>query len=346
MSGVNFKFKPYNPNNFWSTFGLPTTAPAKSIFGNTSSGTSKNGIMSFFGKPSSSGVIQDSKSKFDISSIFKGDTKTLATTQFTWGKVFAYLLAIIIVLFAILIFVHFFITPVFKFKPGGSGLIRVPGFDDGKLFWKDDSTLIPNKNTTISDMNCNYSLIMDIFIENPLQFSTRPRVLFDRGGMKKAQPSNEDTLMSIYTNYNLVVALEPNVNDLIVSTLNTTNNMESIIIPNVPVQEPFRLGIVLMSKMMEVYINGELMKTHTFNIDLKDSVGDISGPSGPDTNVFKVRNLKIWPRPLTTGEIRESTPEMTSLKGFNAGVMSSSSSSCLLDRAKQLAVDSVPDNTL
>ena len=50
-------------------------------------------------------------------------------------RILSYLLAIVIVILVILLFINFFITPIFKLTPGGPGIIRVPGFDDGVLFW-------------------------------------------------------------------------------------------------------------------------------------------------------------------------------------------------------------------
>lgn len=306
MAEPSFNFKPYKATNFFSAFNLPTTSATKSLFGNT---TSKNGIFSTIGSPSG------------ISSFFNTSSNDIGVKS-VWGRVVAYLLAILIIVFAILLFVHFFITPVFQLKPGGSGIIPVPGFDDGKLYWnKGDSVTILNKNTQISDITCNYSLTMDIFIENPLQFSKQPRILFDRGALRKGVPT-DDTILGMYEYYNLAVALLPDVNDLLISTQNKDNNMENILIPNVPVQEPFRLGIVLMTNAMEVYINGHLMKTRTFVNEPKHSIGDINGPTGINTNTVKVRNLKIWPRVITTSEIRNVNPSLASLKEFNASSMS------------------------
>jgi hypothetical protein len=231
----------------------------------------------------------------------------------------AYLFSIIVVLFIILLFVHYFIAPVFSLHPGAPGIIPVPGWDDGVLFWnKGDTALIKNDSLPISNMYFGYSMIMDLFVENPFQFSKNYRVIFSRGGERLKAPSG-DTLLGTLTGYNLAVSLLPDTNDMIVSILNSKNNMENVIISNVPVQQSFRLGIVVMEHALEVYINGELAKTRTFSAMPLDTKGDIQQASGIETNVAKIKNLKIWPRILTTSEIRYAKPALSTSSDFGGG---------------------------
>ena len=254
-----------------------------------------------------------------------GSTITDAITiKSNIGRIIAYGLSIIIIILVILLFVHFFITPIFKFNPGGPGIISVPGYDDGKLFWI-TTTTGPILNTALPIVNqiYSYTINLDVFVENPLQFSTKPRIFFSRGATKQATPSG-DTLLGILTNYNLVAALLPDTNDLIVSVLNNNNNMENIIVPNIPIQEPFRLTMVVMEQALEVYINGKMIRTRKFLAPPKDVKGNIDAASGIESNVIKVHNLKIWPRILTVSEIRESTPNLSSPKDFGAGPMAAS----------------------
>lgn len=240
-------------------------------------------------------------------------------------RIASYVGTIVLVLLVILIFVHYFITPIFKFNAGAPGKILVPGFDDGILFWnKETPGQIPNKMLPIYGMSFNYTMILDMFIQNPLQFSTSPRVLFRRGGNVKDTPSG-DTLLGVLDNYNVAVALLPDTNDMIVSVLNKDNNMENVIIPNAPVQEPFRLGLVVMERALEVYLNGQLVKTRTFNSPPKNVLGDIYPSPGTEANIAKLRNLKIWTRMLTVPEIRYATPSLSSAKDMGAGPMPSSS---------------------
>ena len=271
-----------------------------------------------------------------VTGIGTGTVTTGVTTRNTTeilkgsiGRILAYVLSIIIILLVILLFVHFFITPIFKFFPGGPGIISIPGYDDGQLLWTTATTgPISNKDLSIASLIYGYTINLDVFVENPLQFSTKPRIFFSRGASKQETPSG-DTLLGLLSNYNLVAALLPDTNDLIISVLNKNNNMENIIVPNIPIQEPFRLSMVVMEQALEVYINGKLLKTRKFLATPKDVKGDINSTSGIESNVIKVHNLKVWPRILTVSEVRESTPSLSSAKDFGASPMPSSSSNCV-----------------
>lgn len=265
-------------------------------------------------------------------------------------RIIAYFLAIVIIIFVILLFIHFFIKPIFRLRPGTPGIIPVPGFDDGKLYWSTTSPgQILNKDLPISNQVYNYSLNIDVFVQNPLQFSKMPRLIFSRGAILKEHPEG-DTLLGILNQYNLAVALLPDTNDLLVSVLNKDNNMENIIVPNIPVQQPFRLGIIIMEQALEVYISGHLIKTRTFYSPPMDVKGDIYPASGIEANIALLRNLKIWPRILTTNEIRYATPSLSSLQNFGASPIPSSTSNAstsinsvknAMERYDKLSVNSI-----
>jgi len=241
-------------------------------------------------------------------------------------QIISYALAILIVVFIILLLVHFFIRPIFQLRPGGPGIIPVPGGDDGVLFWDKGSSLqIPNASLPIQGLNMNYSVNLDLFIQNPFQFSHHVRVIFSRGATKRQTPSG-DTMLGVLDNYNLAVGLLPDTSDLMVSVLNKDNNMENVIIPNIPVQEPFRLTMIVLEHALEVYINGHLVKTRTFDAVPKSVLGDIFPAAGEEISIAKMRNLKIWSRILTTGEVRDATPALANAKAFGATAIPSSTS--------------------
>ena len=278
----------------------------------------------FGGQPSAIGTSTPSWSPFSGStgSSYSGASSSL-------GQIGTYIPAVLIILLVIVLFVHFFITPIFRFHAGDvKGIITIPGFDDGVLFWTNSNIgQIKSTDLPIQNMTFGYSMILDLFIENPMQFSRYPRIIFTRGATIREKPTS-DTLLGVLENYNLAIALLPDTTDMIVSVLNKSNHMENVVIPNVPVQEPFRLGVVVMEHALEVYLNGYLMKTRRFQDALKDVKGDIFPSSGIQANLVKLRTLKIWPRVISTGEMRESQPALTSSKSFGASPMPSSSTSC------------------
>lgn len=270
------------------------------------------------------------KGVFGSSSIISSPTYvTSSSSSFqSVGQIASYVFSILIILLIISLFVHFFITPIYRFHPGAPGIISIPGFDDGKLFWNNSNVgQILSADLPIRNMVTGYSFILDVFIENPLQFSKHPRIIFSRGATLRETPTS-NTLLGIFENYNIAVALLPDTNDMIVSVLNKDNNMENVILPNVPVQEPFRLGVILMDRALEVYMNGYLMKTRTFHSAPKDVKGDIFPASGIEANMAKLRTLKIWPRLLTSAEMRDTQPSITKASDFGAGPIPATSTSC------------------
>jgi hypothetical protein len=193
-------------------------------------------------------------------------------------------------------------------------------------------------------MDYGYSFIIDLFIENPhVHFSKHPRILFRRGGTLHPSPTG-DTLLGLVDNYNVIAALLPDTNDLMISVLNSNNNTENAIISNVPVQESFRVGVVIMDYAMEVYVNGHLMKTRAYSSVPKSVKGDIYPISGTESSLAKMRNLKIWSRPLTSSEIRYANPAMSTEKDFGSGQMATTSSCS--DGATDSIMDSVNDTVL
>jgi hypothetical protein len=259
------------------------------------------------------------------------------STPSSIGTILAYIIGIIIIAIIIILLIHHYITPVYNLHPGAPGIITIPGFDDGILFWNGGSGKYPgvsdikNEDLPIKNMYYDYSLNVDMFIQNPLQFSNNPRILLSRGLVRSATPSG-DAITGIADNYNLIVALHPNTTDMIVSMLSSINQAQNIIIENILVQEPFRLGIIVMQNALEVYINGNLMQTTSFKNSLKDVKGDIAPAAGIESNIAKMQNLKIWNRVLSSSEMRHATPALPSVASFGAGAIPSSTS-CLTSQS-------------
>lgn len=333
----NLDFRRGNPYNWFDS----TNSYKPSWFGSTSSSK-----PSWFGSTSSPKPRWLSSPSYntDKPSWSSSRTSDMGSSGSMLGRILVYLVALVIIIFVILVFIDRFFTPIFKSRPGDPGIIPVPWSDDGVLYWNKGTTgQILNKDLPISNLSSNYSLILDIFIQNPLQFSKYPRVLFSRGATFRNTPIG-DTLLGVMNNYNFAMALLPDTNDLICSVLNKDDNMEISLISNVPVQQPFRVGIIIMEMAMEVYLNGKLVNTRVFLNTPKNVVGDIYPASGIEINIAKMRNLKIWSKVITASNIRAALPPISVSSDFVAAPMTTSSTCGLPDMPSLSSLSSsLPD---
>lgn len=301
-------------------------------FVNTIKGATKSSNSGFF-----SGSSNSPSSSSWLSSM---STSNSNSTISSVGQVATYVLAVLVIMLFILIIVHFFITPIFQLRPGGPGVIPVPGGDDGRIFWnKGNNPQILDNQLPINGKSWGYSLILDTFIQNPLQFSNQYRILFSRGAVRKTTtPTGSDTFLGMLDDYNLVVALKPDTNDLVVSVLSgssTTKNEENVVISNVPVQKSFRLGIVVMENALEVYLNGHLVKTRKYDYNIQSVTGPIDSASPQESTIALFPLLKVWNRILTTSEMRYAKPDLNEIAPLGALSMPSSSS-CFFDAASNV----------
>lgn len=227
-----------------------------------------------------------------------------------WKSWLGYFLAIAITILVILLFVHFLITPIFNLHAGGPGYITIPGFDDGKLYWTDTTFDIQNNNLPIVSTSSNFSFICDLLIKEPTSFSNKPRIIFARSNSTINTSGSGNILTNYLSNYNFLVALSADTNDIILSILDSNNNIKSITISNPPTRKLFRIGCVLTDRSLEVYINGKLLKVIALINPPKVVNENIKAPSSDISTIVTITNLKIWNRILTPTEIREATPRL------------------------------------
>lgn len=254
---------------------------------------------------------------------------TFSQTTSGKGQYIGYFVSILVILFAMLTFIHYFITPIWQLNPGGSGVIPVPGFSDSKVFWKNvrDEQPINDASQGFGTVSANWSMSIDTFISDPFSHDTKARIIFARCPDNVIHPSSSVLTKDSVDTYNLVMAMVPSTNDLVVSTLNTNDNSEDIIIPNVPVQKPFRIGVVLFDSMMEVYVNGMLYKTRQFSAPTKQVFGYFRPvPSNNIGGTIKIKNLIVWNRTVSPPEMRYAKPSLANADEFDPSSMPSESS--------------------
>jgi hypothetical protein len=242
-----------------------------------------------------------------------------------WKAIVGYLLSVSVILLMILLLVHYFVRPIFQLSPGGPGFIPVPGLNDSELFWKPGVVASPIKDiqTNLAGKVTNWTFTLDITILNPLTFSNKNRPIFMRGSTLEPEPGMKGKSLDVLNLTNITVALKPDTTDLVIILMNSHNNEEPIVIPNVPVQTPFRLGVVIMDMAMEAYINGRLIKTRTLDASPRQSTGDFIPPQGTMTDLARVNNLQLWNRVLSPSEIRYSKPALETAKSTDINLIPS-----------------------
>jgi hypothetical protein len=107
------------------------------------------------------------------------------------------------------------------------------------------------------------------------------------------------------------VFLDPLTNDLLVfvDTVNGSQSFrESLRVPDLPLKTPFRLGIVVSNRTLDVYINCRLEDTKLLQGTPKPVEMTVYGEAGSNPAPLQLQNVYLWSNAITTAD-------MTSLCG-------------------------------
>ena len=227
------------------------------------------------------------------------------------------------VVFLILLVVHYTITPIFKFSFGDKGLIPLGNTNDGQLVWAAGPVASDLSANFIRILPNSFTVQMDVYVESERTVSKFDRVLFYRS-MRPVVPIMGDTLMKQYPGSNLIVRLLADTNDLVVSAVTEqdpsnpeTATLESTpTILNVPIRKPFRITIVLLPQVLEVYLNGRLFGTKTFRYTLKATPSYFFGPPDMFRTSVRIMNVQYWNRGLNSREVRAAGPALPDVSLF------------------------------
>lgn len=233
------------------------------------------------------------------------------------------------IIFVILVVIHYGITPVFTFGDANGGSIPLANTSDGQLVW--------TKGPVASDLSANVTRILpygftiqqDMFIQKESMISNQSRVFLYRANQPVVPDfSKRENLIETYPESNLIMFLSSNTNDLIVEAITQKSSQEVYVeaaptVLNIPVGEVFRLTVVFLPSLLEVYINGKLHSSKVLQFSPKNTTANFYGPPEAFSQTVKVMNFKYWDRPLSPAEIRKSTPTPPDRSLFNPDQMSS-----------------------
>lgn len=246
----------------------------------------------------------------------------------SWGSFFFSAGISLLFLLMILLIVHYAITPIFSFRAGDGGLIPLANTSDGQLAWTKAPPLADASANIMKVLPYGFTVQQDVYMDNEAALSNRKRIFFYRSmSPVVVDTSQPEDLLESYPSSNLFMYLSPNTNDLIVTAVTKNPKSNAFVFEstptllNVPIKEVIRITVVLLPQMMEVYLNGKLHGTKTFQFPLVSS--DAYFFSTPDAfrNSVRVMNLQYWDRPLSSVEIKNAGPPLTDKKLYNPDEM-------------------------
>ena len=162
----------------------------------------------------------------------------------------------------------------------------------------------------------SYSILMECKLLDSRSNNSQPvhRHIFHRGSDEYSSNPSASTNAeggNLPRRMNPGVFLDPLTNDLLVfvDTVNGAQSFrESLRIPDIPLKTPFRLGIVVSNRTLDVYINCRLEDTKLLQGMPKPVEMTVYGEAGPNPAPLQLQNVYLWPNAITT-------TDMTSLSG-------------------------------
>ncbi len=233
-----------------------------------------------------------------------------------------YLGIVLFVTFLVLLVIHYAYTPIFSLSPGDGGVIPLGiGSSDAQLLWTDEPAPATAKSTFNNLLPCGFTLQMDLFIDRNLQLSNTERVVLYRAN-KPIVPdtTGAKTIFQNYPETNLAVYLQKDTNDLVVSAITQSQTgtfIESApTMLNAPLRQPFRVTIVYLPNLLEVYVNGKFRGSRVLKNPPLNTISQFYPAPDAFQNTIKVMNLSYWNRPLLAREIANTGPAMPSTELF------------------------------
>ena len=240
-------------------------------------------------------------------------TPQLSTPQVSMGqKMFKYLFYLSVVAFVLFIFLvilHFMGIKIFSFGTMDSGgVLSVPTPDPQQVAFK-TSPITPDLSCNFLDVySTNYTVTMDVYNKGDFYTTMMPRVLLYRANKPVVlDPTKKVTdLASIYPSSNLIVYMDPMLNDLYIAIVDTAGTMTTHkVVENTRLREPFRISIVFSQSYVEVYVKGNLEKMIPLTVKPKTTTGEayFFGPPTIVNQNIKVANIMYYPYILSAKNI-------------------------------------------
>jgi len=191
-------------------------------------------------------------------------------------KVIYYLLIYTFFIFLILLLVHFTIKPIFRFVPGGKGVIGIPGSSDDKVYWNDKKQPLPRSQAPLEGddiasypFSNNFSFSLDLFVRKLPDTDVKKRIILIKSTrpdtsnttLFETEPTSSDSLEAVMNPKSSMIMYLTETNDLVVTFFNnykgTKTAFSSRPIYNIPLYTPFRVSVVVEQRLFTLYMNGK-----------------------------------------------------------------------------------------
>jgi hypothetical protein len=189
-------------------------------------------------------------------------TGTMATTIM---KYVMYFIATLLAIGLLVLAIDQWITPVFKRLP-----YTLPGIDKTQVFWSNSSNVreiivgspplvgsSTNPYCSVLEGQPQYGISIDIKIEDEFpQESLKREIINDRIFF----------IIGSVASPKLQISLDNSINTVYIKSFSglLRENPKTVLIENVPIHSPFRIGVVVKPTYMEAYLNGKLYSTVKF----------------------------------------------------------------------------------
>ena len=251
----------------------------------------------------------------------------------------------VFIIFLILVFVHFMITPIFALTGDDPGIFVISGSSDRELYYTgtDDKatpgrmrmtdTVDPNKKKPTTLPSCSYTMGVDIYVSKdragpstyeydiPLLYRSSKR---NSNGLQSPPvplPTSGTAFKNLYTETNVILSLSRDLEEIHlirISASKSDNVKEEVKTKNgiktsgSTIQKNsggwFRVTFVLGPTFAELYLNGEYVETIIVPSLLQITENDFWPPPVINTGI-QIKNVSMWPRILTPNEIRRYEKE-------------------------------------
>ena len=213
---------------------------------------------------------------------------------------------------------------------------RMKIYQTGHLFWPPSKTytnlLVPLNQDVPDFHDDSFSCLIDVTLLDTRNYKTTEgpyRQILHRGSSDLAKAEDgggiipKGFLASVVNQplppfglpkrMNPGVFLDPNTNDLLVfvdSSLGSETFRESVRIADIPLDTPFRIGVVVNHRVLEVYINCRLEVTKVLSGIPKRVEHEWYGIAGSAAAQAQIQNLYVWNQPLTAVDMRSLCPSL------------------------------------